>query len=39
MIEHALDAEADLAYPSTGLDWAINAPAAAVLDGINEGNV
>jgi two-component sensor histidine kinase len=39
MIEHALDAEADLAYPSSGLDWAINAPAAAVLDGINEGNV
>src|SRR5262245_17824555 len=33
MVEHALDAKADLAYPSTGLDWRINAPAAVVLDG------
>ena len=36
MVEHALDAEADLAYPSTGLDWRINAPAAVVLDGVND---
>ena len=38
MVEHALDAEADLAYPSTGLDWRINAPAAVVLDGVKDGD-
>jgi two-component sensor histidine kinase len=38
MVEYALDAEADLAYPPTGLDWQINAPAAAVLDGVKDGN-
>lgn len=36
VVEHALDAETDLAYPSTGLDWRINAPAAVVLDGVND---
>jgi FixJ family two-component response regulator/two-component sensor histidine kinase len=39
MVEHALDAEADLAYPSSGLDWRINAPIAVVLDGVKESNV
>ena len=39
MVEHALDAVADLAYPSTGLDWRINAPAAVMLDGANHGPV
>ena len=38
MVEYALDAEADLAYPPTGLDWQINAPAAVVLDGVKDGN-
>jgi two-component sensor histidine kinase len=38
MVEYALDAEADLTYPSAGLDWRINAPAAAVLDGVKDGD-
>jgi two-component sensor histidine kinase len=38
MVEHALDAEADLAYPSTGLDWRITAPAAVVLDGVKDSD-
>lgn len=39
MVEYALDAETDLAYPSTGLDWRINAPAAVVLDGVKDDDV
>jgi len=39
MVEHALDAEADVAYPSTGLDWRINAPAAVVFGGADDGSV
>lgn len=39
MVEHALDAEADLAFASTGLDWRVNAPARVVLDGLNEASV
>jgi hypothetical protein len=31
-VEHALDAEVDLAFAETGLSWTVTAPAAAVVE-------
>jgi hypothetical protein len=31
-VEHALDAEVDLAFAEAGLSWTVAAPAAAVVE-------